>query len=272
MRRDSYVYGHYDNQGNVFYIGNGIGDRAFAKSTRDRHATWFYYVNKYLKGQYEVKIIKDNLTNEEAEELEAELILKYSKQLINWTRPIIAKVAFSPFEENKITTIKDDSGIEDWESFNKYTKLRLDNRKFIVETKPFEKINIEEAISRYRKAIKTISEYCYYSQTESMKDCLKKTVCLDMEKAEGIKGEIEAIERLTLCLCKVGRREEAKREALDYFSTFSQDYTYKGYVDIMKRVYKGEVLPLDVLNTIKKRDEWLENLSKDLKLVEIKDS
>jgi len=79
--------------GNCFYIGKGVGGRAYAKSTRARHPIWFYYVNKHLNGQYEAKILKDNLTDDEAEELEAELILKYSKQLINWVRPIVAKTA-----------------------------------------------------------------------------------------------------------------------------------------------------------------------------------
>lgn len=81
-------------------------------------------------------------------------------------------------------------------------------------------------------------------------------------KKQGIKDEIEAIERLTMCLCKIGRKNEAKIEAHNYFSTYTHDYTYKGYVNVMKRVYKGEEIPLEVLNTFKKRDEWIKNLGK----------
>ncbi|MGA2406227.1 MAG: hypothetical protein ABSF81_05695 [Bacteroidales bacterium] len=241
-----YVYGHYDSQGNVFYIGKGTGERA---GRIERHPTWTYYVEKYLLNNYIVKIIQDNLTEDEAFSMEAELILQYSKQLINWERPLIAKVTFSPFAEKKFTEVKDVRGVKDWESFHRYNKLLNENKKLISDSKILEITNIEGAIEGYRKVIKDLAEYSGYNEWENMDDCLLKRICLEMEKGEGIKGEVEAINRLTLCLCKVKRKDEAKIEALNYFSTYTYDCRTEAYVNIMKRVYKGEEIPLDILNT-----------------------
>jgi hypothetical protein len=130
----------------------------------------------------------------------------------------------------------------------------------ISDSKILEITNIEGAIEGYRKAIKAIAEYCGYSGWENMDDCLFKKICLEVERDKGKEGEIEAIDRLTLCLCKIGRRSEAKIEAHNYFSTYTQDYSSIGYVNVMKRVYKGEEIPLEVLNTFIKRDECVKYL------------
>lgn len=50
--KKSYVYGHYDNQGNVFYIGKGTAERAWSKV---RHPVWVYYVEKHLSNNYAAK-------------------------------------------------------------------------------------------------------------------------------------------------------------------------------------------------------------------------
>lgn len=255
--KDYYVYGHYDSQGNVFYIGKGTEKRAWKK---ERHVTWKYYVEKHLLNNYTVKIIRDNLTENEAEILEMSLILQYSKQLINWERPLQAKITFSPFSEEKFTTVKDATWLNSFVGTERFFKLRDANRKLISDSKILEITDIEGAIEGYRRAIKAIAEYCGYSQYDYMNDCLKKRINVEMEKSQGVHGEMEAINRLTMCLCKVSRKDEAKMEAHNYFSTYTFDYTYKGYFDIMKRVYKGEELPMEVLNTFKKRDEWLKNL------------
>ena len=56
----AYVYGHYrESDGKLFYIGKGIGNRAWDKIRRNRY--WFRVVNKH---GLIVKIIEDNLTEE----------------------------------------------------------------------------------------------------------------------------------------------------------------------------------------------------------------
>lgn len=68
-----YVYFHINKQnGKVFYIGKGCNDRAFQKRSRNEY--WHNTVNKY---GYEINIVSDNLTNDEAGLLEIQLISFY---------------------------------------------------------------------------------------------------------------------------------------------------------------------------------------------------
>ena len=67
---DFYVYGHFKTgKDTPFYIGKGTGRRAWVKSGRSEY--WNRVVNKY---GYEVKLLVENLTEENAYEKEKELI------------------------------------------------------------------------------------------------------------------------------------------------------------------------------------------------------
>ena len=70
------VYAHYKLSNNeIFYIGKGISDkRPYEKSKRGLH--WKNIVNKY---GYYITIIANNLTNEEAIEIEKSQIEKYGR-------------------------------------------------------------------------------------------------------------------------------------------------------------------------------------------------
>jgi len=72
MLRDTkyYVYEHRLEDGTIFYIGKGSGDRAF--STKDRNYLWKQVVKE--NKSYIVNIKEDNLTNEEALDLEIKTI------------------------------------------------------------------------------------------------------------------------------------------------------------------------------------------------------
>lgn len=66
MGNKYYVYFHIkETTGEVFYVGKGMGNRAYSKNKRNNF--WTNIVNKY---GYDVIIIKDNLTNEESFKLE----------------------------------------------------------------------------------------------------------------------------------------------------------------------------------------------------------
>jgi hypothetical protein len=64
-----YVYAHYTEKGELFYIGKGKNDRAWHK--RGRNNYWTKITKKY---KYEVKIIEDNLDEQQALILEVQLI------------------------------------------------------------------------------------------------------------------------------------------------------------------------------------------------------
>lgn len=214
-KKNFYVYGHFDKEGNIFYIGKGTGRRAWSK--KNRHSVWEYYVQKCLLNYYKVEIFKDDLEEDTALEIEEELIAHYGKQLINW---------------------QNYGRVFNQEILGKYWELRNRNKSLIEICNVLEKIDIEIAIDGYRKAIIATSEYFNLDWEE---DSLVKRIndMMNSEKEGGGKnGEIAAIDRLTICLCKLGHLEEAKKEAEKYFSLFPYDKVYSAYERIIKRVNK----------------------------------
>ena len=69
-----YVYLHKRLiEGTVFYVGKGKNKRAWTTKSRNPH--WQHVVDKH--GGFDVEILKDKLTEQEAFELEAEIIAQY---------------------------------------------------------------------------------------------------------------------------------------------------------------------------------------------------
>lgn len=68
-----YVYKHLKKgTDEVFYIGEGSGNRSYSKKSKNNH--WNNIVNKY---GFDVEIVKDNISKKEALELETKLIKEY---------------------------------------------------------------------------------------------------------------------------------------------------------------------------------------------------
>jgi hypothetical protein len=75
IRRGWYVYLHKANETEqIFYVGMGTGKRAWDKEKRNRY--WKDWVANLTYG-WSVEILKDDLSEIEAEDLEAETIEKY---------------------------------------------------------------------------------------------------------------------------------------------------------------------------------------------------
>jgi hypothetical protein len=77
----SYVYCWCDAQDNVFYVGKGYGNRAWAEDGHD-HA--LRYANHFLGGQYSVHVLCDQLTDDKAFEIEEALIRLFGNAFTNW--------------------------------------------------------------------------------------------------------------------------------------------------------------------------------------------
>jgi group I intron endonuclease len=78
-----YTYCHAKPNGSIFYIGKGMGDRAWSKENRNIH--WKRTVDKY---GYEIDVLAQWKTEEEAFEHEKFLILCFKKmgyKLVNMT-------------------------------------------------------------------------------------------------------------------------------------------------------------------------------------------
>jgi hypothetical protein len=79
MNKKYYVYAHFINdQTDIpFYIGKGTGGRGYSRI--GRNSEW---ITESTNG-FVVKIIKDNITELEAFDLEIDLITKYGRRDIN---------------------------------------------------------------------------------------------------------------------------------------------------------------------------------------------
>jgi hypothetical protein len=182
-----YVYFHRDMEGRIFYVGKGTGHRAWS---RERHPAWHRYVDERLGGQFSVEILRGDLTDEQAQDLEAELISRYGSQLVNWINP----------------------GRQfDYEALERYHQLRNSNRAFVAETKPLEKSDPELAIVRYRQALERMLEY------EGL--TLERGLIADLDVGPNW-GDPNILDRLTLCLQRIGRTNEAVAAAESYFARF----------------------------------------------------
>ena len=75
-RNDFYVYIHTRaTHGTIFYVGKGKGKRAWSKFNRNKH--WKHIVAKY---GYNVVIVQEDLTEEQAFMLEKEIITALGKE------------------------------------------------------------------------------------------------------------------------------------------------------------------------------------------------
>lgn len=205
-----YVYVHKDMDGNVFYVGKGTSQRAW--DTDRRHILWQYYVER-LNGKFEVEIVADGLQEDEAADLEGDLMAKYGGQLVNWYNM---------------------SRSVDYEASEKYQALEKENARRLVAAKEFEKQEPEKAVVLYRKALKCMMEY---------KKGLRETehftgVAAEMYAkmiAETSTGDINILDRLTLCLKKLERQEELDSEVEEYLVKFPHAKSLAGFQKILKR-------------------------------------
>lgn len=209
--RRHYVYAHYDAHGTPFYIGKGVARRAWDDS---RHSLWHRYVECHLNGKYTIRILEDDLSSDEAEELESEWIAQEAETLVNWIN----------FERKT-----------DFAALERYHALRNANRELISATRSTEKAEPERAVLAYYQAICGIEAYAKLATEGGLVGRL-----LDEERQEhGYSGELEALDRLTLCLTRLGRGTEAQSAAEKYFAEYRVDQSLRLAESIKKRVTRA---------------------------------
>lgn len=92
-----YVYFHKRPDGSVFYVGKGKDKRAWY--TRNRNTHWWNVVNKH--GGFDVEIVKENLTEQEAFKLEAELVEQIG--IDNLTNQTLGGISTTGYRHTKET-------------------------------------------------------------------------------------------------------------------------------------------------------------------------
>lgn len=204
-----YVYAHSDVNGSIFYIGKGVKKRAWSN---DRHPLWHRYVQKHLKGDYKVSILVDSLSDEEAEHIESIKIARYGDSLVNWV--------------NSSRTINLDNN-------KKYWELKAKNKESYNAARGLEGNNLSAAVAEYRNCLDALRVYAFIDHEESG---LVGKLLKEEDVETGINGELDILDRLTLCLKKLGDIHEAKKEAIEYFRIYKRDIHLKKAEVICKRV------------------------------------
>jgi hypothetical protein len=180
-----YVYAHRDSAGRVFYIGKGCEGRA---DSNDRHYVWHKYVAERSGGQFRSQILSHHATSEEAEERESRLISRYGKHLVNWINP---RRAF------------------DYAALDRFHKLRQANRAFVAETRPLDETSPDIAIDRYRQALRNVLEF--------RNIVLERGLVAELNTGHVAgNGELEILDRLTLCLKRLDRMEELRAAVTEF--------------------------------------------------------
>jgi len=133
MANKYYTYIHKDLNGVAFYVGKGSGDRAH-RERGSRSKLW----NDYEKGKgFEVVIVKDNLTNKEALELEKSLIEFYGRKdlnkgnLVNITNGGVGPNGWKPTKEQRLNN----SNAKKGNTFRRGAKLSLESINKIKENR-----------------------------------------------------------------------------------------------------------------------------------------
>ena len=123
----------------------------------------------------------------------------------------------------------------DLAALDKRNTLRDANLPLIKEAKAMEKIDLEKAVTKYIKAIDSIKSYASIIFDKGLVGQLLKEEASDL----GIHGEIRALDRLTICLVKLGESSKAYEQSEKYFSLYRRDLEFSCAKKILKRVNKA---------------------------------
>jgi hypothetical protein len=212
--KDCYVYAHVDRRGAIFYIGRGSGRCAWS---RDRDRLWHRYVDTHLDGKYTVQILADALSPSDAEPLEGGWMDQENEGLINL--------------QNMARRI-------DLDALRRRDELMARNKMLIAEAKPLERTNLDRAIELYVEALALLKQFAGIP----IETGLYARILAEDVAANGPMGQISLLDRLTICLVRAGRVDEARRSAAEYFSGFKRDRSLPAAARIEKRVARDKSL------------------------------
>ena len=127
-----YVYQHFDNNGNLFYVGKGKGKRGFECRGGQRNDKWF----EMARDGFSVKILKDNLSNDDALALEKETIYEAIGAGIDLANnsPIERYTVVVGAQTGRVKTQEEKDKISASKKKTKSRRLRTKNNQAIIGT------------------------------------------------------------------------------------------------------------------------------------------
>jgi hypothetical protein len=212
-----YVYTFRDAVGSVFYVGKGRGSRA-QDAEGHRHGRLGYYIAEFLEHRYAVELLREGLTNDDAELLESMLISSFGEQLVNWagnlgrptkTVPPLADIR-GKAKENRARA-----------------RVAASERRF------------DEAIAICRECLSHISAWHrteHESEVSQLRELARASLAarVDLRRAHEAPyfapppfPACEVLSDLTRFLCESDRAEEASREV----EAFTQRYPHGSFRD-----------------------------------------
>ena len=117
-------------------------------------------------------------------------------------------------------------------NLTRYHAIRESAKKLATLAKVNEATDLNTAVHGYKSALGLLKDA---AAIELYK--LESQAGVEIIKSD--KGDIDCLNRLTLCLCKLGRSDEAESVATEYFDTFPIDATLKAADQVRKRIAKA---------------------------------
>lgn len=205
-----YVYTHKDKDGTVFYVGKGTGDRAYS---RERSPEWFEYLDKKSDGKFSVEIVRDGISEEDALEIEDNVMKAHGGTIINRVNP------HAPYDPNKFRAY-----CEAQRSFGETLKRATNFQK----AKEFDK-----AIPEFEAA------YAHHLE-------MVRNADYDLGARNGLKSTAFAYHPMSaladgysMVLAKAGRNRELIAFAERYFRDYAAPYN-KAEDTLRKRMEKAQ--------------------------------
>jgi hypothetical protein len=191
-------------------VGKGTGRRSHSK--HDRDTNWHTYVNERSRGKYTIQIVSRYATDDEAEEAEGRYISLYGAHLTNWINP-----------GRQI----------DLAANNRYLAARKENQELMAEARPLEASDLEKAIEKYRQAMLAMYEY---------ENIVTETGLIAELMGDRNKGEVKILDRLTLCLFKLGWYDELDAAVIEFQGRFPNCFRSTVLTAVLKRQKRAQTL------------------------------
>ena len=194
---EHYVYLHRGPNDEVFYVGKGRGNRAYAK---DRDDIWHHYVQTRCDGHYEVEIVKCFETDDDALDFESDLIALFGGRTVN-----------------RINTARK----IDYEVNARFHKLRKANWAKITAAAALVKSKPEQAETALRRAIADMAEYARLNWEQGLFAELATEIFPGWNCHLNAQ-DLSALNKLTMLLKVQARRQELIAVTDEFFETYPE--------------------------------------------------